>query len=161
MQRMRYTLSGCRTIRKQIHRWMDAPSPATMPETIRDHVGDCADCRSFIKEWNAIEVGLVSIRDHAPSLTAGFASSLDARLSSVRQGSRALWWFRGIAPRRQARFALVAGSAAILAWLCYALSATMMANLSPKGGAGIASSAPSRRPDADTPIPAQIQITPR
>jgi hypothetical protein len=76
----------CNVIRERIQEWFDVPS-AAMPADVRVHVKECADCRDFIKRWNAIEVGLVSIRDgssQTPELSAAFASSLQSRLNDPR-----------------------------------------------------------------------------
>jgi predicted anti-sigma-YlaC factor YlaD len=51
-----------------------------MPEEIREHIHDCSDCRSFIKRWNAVEAGLMSMRGAAPQLSPDFSHSLHARL---------------------------------------------------------------------------------
>jgi hypothetical protein len=154
-------IMSCKSIRAQIHDWMDLPSPGAMPDPIRDHIRDCPECHAFIKRWNAVEVGLVSMRNQAPALSTGFESALDSRLDATRQSPAAWSWVRRLVPPRQAKLALAGGSAALLVWLCYMVGAAVMASLSPRGAAGIAGSAEQRHVEPAPPIPAQIQHTPR
>lgn len=151
---------NCRTIRAEIHRWMDSQEPGALPESVRAHIRDCASCHAFIKEWNAIEVGMVSMRSAAPVLSGGFTAALDARLSGVQQGSALTAWFRRLVPPRQARLALAGGSAALALWLTYLASTTVMTAMSRHGSTSMAASGEIRRTEPATPIPAQIQITP-
>ena len=80
----------CTTCRDQLHNWFDTQGSAAMPVEVSEHVRDCSDCRSFIKSWNSVELGLQSVREHGPTPSADFAVALQARLS--REKSRR--WIR-------------------------------------------------------------------
>ena len=153
--------SGCTSIRKQIHNWMDAASPSPMPEAVREHIRHCSDCHLFIKQWNAVEVGLVSLRTQAPTLSPSFATGLESRLSTARQDSVIGCWFRRLLPPRQVKLALVTGSVAVAGLLCYLAGSAIVSGLSHRSGASLASSGQLRSTEPATPIPAQIQLAPR
>lgn len=150
----------CKKIREEIDRWLDSAQPGAMPAPIRDHIQTCSDCHWFLKQWNAIEVGLISMRTQTPSISPSFAATLDARLDGVSRGSSILNWFRRLLPPRQARLALAGGSLALLALLGYLIGTGLMARLSPRAAANMAANSPLRRGEPEPPIPAQIQITP-
>jgi hypothetical protein len=144
-----------------MHRWLDSALPGAMPKPIRDHIQTCSDCHLFLKQWNAIEVGLVSMRTQTPAVSASFASGLDQRLEGVSQGSAILAAFRRLAPPRQVRLVLAGGTLALLAILCYMVGANLIARISPAASANMAANNQFRRTEPEPPIPAQIQITPR
>ena len=150
---------ACTTIRKQIHDWMDAASPSPMPETVREHIRHCTDCHLFIREWNAVEVGLVSMRNQIPTLSPSFETGLDTRLPGARQDSALGAWFRRLLPARQVKFAMVTGSVAIMALLCYLAGSAIITTLSHRTGTSLASSNSLRSTEPAPPIPAQIQLT--
>src|SRR5947208_2091727 len=122
---------SCKRIRQDMHRWLDAALPGAMPKPIRDHIQTCSDCHLFLKQWNAIEVGLVSMRTQTPFVSASFASGLDQRLEGISQGSVILNAFRRLAPPRQVRLVLAGGTLALLAILCYMVGANLIARISP------------------------------
>jgi predicted anti-sigma-YlaC factor YlaD len=70
----------CDRSRARIQDWLDEPGAPAMPAEIREHIRDCTDCRSFIKRWNTIEAGLMTMREQAPRLSPDFGHSLQARL---------------------------------------------------------------------------------
>ena len=152
---------SCKRIRHEMHRWLDSALPGAMPKPIRDHIRTCSDCHLLLKQWNAIEVGLVSMRTQTPAVSASFASGLDKRLEGVSQGSSILNALRRLAPPRQARLVLAGGTLALLALLFYMVGANLMARISPAASASMAANSQLRRTEPEPPIPAQIQITPR
>ncbi len=150
----------CDSTVKQIQSWFDTPGAAPMPDTVRDHIRDCSSCRAFIKQWNSIEVGLVSMREQSPLLSSSFNAALNTRLQTVKRGPAILYWFRGLIPPRQARLALAGSSAALLVWLCYLLGGAVMGSFSGRNGSpNIASrGGHPHQPGASTPVPADILL---
>lgn len=70
----------CARIRDRIQDWFDTPGAPAMPDDVRTHVHDCAECRTFIQRWNRIEAGLQTLREDAPRLSADFHASLRSRV---------------------------------------------------------------------------------
>jgi hypothetical protein len=151
----------CKSIRRQIHAWMDDSAAVSIPAPVADHIRHCSDCHLFIKQWNAVEVGMVSMRGQTSALSPSFAMVLNSRLDSASQNSSVVSWFRRIAPPRQAKLALMGGSAALLALLCCVLGAALLRSLDSRSAANIASSSHSQPTEPATPIPAQIPLAPR
>jgi hypothetical protein len=147
----------CDVTVEQIQNWFDTPGSAPMPDGVKAHIKDCSTCREFIKQWNSIEVGLVSMRDQTPGMSSGFTSALSARLETVKPGSPLLYRFRSLIPPRQARMALITGSAALLVWLCYAIASAVITNYS-SNPSNMASHNRLRQPGTQPPIPADIPV---
>ena len=127
-----------------------------MPDGVKDHIKDCSTCREFIKQWNSIEVGLVSMREQTPVMSSGFTSMLNARLETVKPGSPILYRFRSLIPPRQARMALIGASAALLVWLCYAVTTAVITNYSNNPSNLASRNSHLRQPGTQPPIPAEI-----
>jgi predicted anti-sigma-YlaC factor YlaD len=98
----------CENSRDRIQEWLDTPGAPSMSPEIGEHIRECTDCRSFIKNWNSIELGFQSMREQAPPLSNDFTVSLQARLRAEQTSSRIPW------PFRPWQFALVGASAAAL-----------------------------------------------
>lgn len=75
---------SCTTIRARLHDWMDQPGAPGMPAEVALHVHDCADCRSFIKRWNSIELSIQSARSDVPPMSSGFRAAIYDRLDQPR-----------------------------------------------------------------------------
>jgi hypothetical protein len=77
------TVCNCEAARALVHEWLDAPG-STMPSELRNHVKDCSGCRTFVKQWNGIEVGLMGLREQNAAPSREFSTVLSARLKAER-----------------------------------------------------------------------------
>jgi hypothetical protein len=81
----------CTTCRTQLHTWFDSHGSDAMPLEVGEHIRDCSECRTFIKSWNSVELGLQSIQSHSTNLSSDFAVRLRARLA--REEGRRRYYF--------------------------------------------------------------------
>jgi predicted anti-sigma-YlaC factor YlaD len=86
----------CANIREQLHHWFDESASGAMPTAAAEHVRDCHDCRNFIRQWNAIELRLQSVRSEPVTLSPDFTRTLNTRLQEERTRSRRFWLSRDV-----------------------------------------------------------------
>lgn len=102
----------CNSCREQLHNWFDSQGSAQMPPDVQEHVRDCSDCRAVIRSWNAVDLGMQSLKDHtSASLSSDFSLALRARLAHEEAGRRVrtpFLWFPALPRLQYARVAMAA-----------------------------------------------------
>lgn len=144
----------CHKARALIQDWFDQLGATPMPDAIRDHVHLCEDCRLFIKQWNAIELGLQALKEQTPTVSRDLRMGIRSRIQFERKLAGQTRWKRW-------QFALAGLSAAVLLFvlLYHILSMARVTQVhSHSGGPSIASTPPSPTPRKPEPqnVPAQI-----
>jgi hypothetical protein len=114
----------CTTCRTQLHDWFDTQGAEPMPPAVSEHVRDCSDCKSFIKKWNSVEVGLQSVRETGAMPSQDFAVALKARLAREERRRRIRIPFPTLPNLHMGRVALAA-----MAILLIALAVKFSGNL--------------------------------
>ena len=107
----------CSTAREMLHDWFDMSGGGAIPPEAALHIRECTLCRSFVREWDRIELGLQSLRETTPAPSADFRISLERR--PIRRERRGAYR----TPRIYLRWAAATGAtlAAILG-ITYAVS---------------------------------------
>lgn len=96
----------CAISREKLQDWFDQPGTPGLPPDLASHVRECTDCRGYVKRWNAIELGLQSMRLDSSQPSVDIAAAVRARIQSPMQRSERWLTF----PAR--RLALVGATAA-------------------------------------------------
>lgn len=147
----------CTTCRTQIHDWFDTQGASAMPPDVSEHVRDCSDCRSFIKNWNSVELGLQSVRDQSVTLSADFSTSLRARLAREEGRRWARFRFPTLPSFNYGRLALAA-LAVVVIMLAVKYSGNVKAILLPAGSNMARSTVQPRTDEIKPTIPPDLPI---
>jgi predicted anti-sigma-YlaC factor YlaD len=126
-----------------------------MPDVLRDHIHLCEDCRLFIQQWNAIELGLQSLKKQTPSISRDLRVAIHSRIQFERALSSHLQW-----KRWQIALAGLSAAGLLLACLYHILcTAGVMTHLR-SAGPSLAATPPPPPSHAPRPQGSPAQISP-
>lgn len=135
----------CAKGKQIIQNWLDQPQGGPTPSEVSAHLRECAPCRTFVQQWNAIELSIQAARRDVPPLSHDLTREVWTRIRTGRSSVS----FETV--RRRALVAAALGAAVVAAVALALASFRVVASAPHQASSALAvmRSAPAAHPSGE------------